>query len=62
MNEGATKGVLVTTSDFGPDAYGFAKDKPLALLNGGNLLHMLQKHGHKVRIDIQEARRAAGRS
>lgn len=62
LNEGATKGVLVTTSDFGPDAYGFAKDKPLALLNGGNLLHMLEKHGHKVRIDIQEARRAAGRS
>jgi restriction system protein len=28
MNEGATKGILVTTSSFGPDAYEFAKDKP----------------------------------
>lgn len=56
MNEGATKGILVTTSDYGPDAYSFIKDKPLVLLNGANLLHLLDKHGHKARIDIQEAR------
>lgn len=59
MNEGANKGILVTTSDYGPDAYAFAKGKPLILLNGANLLHMLEKHGHKVRIDLQEARRLA---
>ena len=57
MNEGATKGILVTTSDYGPDAYNFAKGKPLTLLNGGNLLHLLEKHGHKARIDIREARK-----
>jgi len=57
MNEGATKGVLVTTSDYGPDAYGFAKGKPLTLLNGANLLHLLEKHGHKARIDIREAKK-----
>lgn len=57
MNEGATKGILVTTSDYGPDAYTFAKDKPLVLLNGGNLLHLLEKHGHKAKIDIAEARK-----
>ncbi|MGH2568059.1 MAG: restriction endonuclease, partial [Bacteroidota bacterium] len=28
MNEGATKGILVTTADYGPDAYEFAKGKP----------------------------------
>jgi restriction system protein len=56
MNEGANKGVLVTTSDYGPDAYAFAKDKPLVLLNGANLLHLLEKHGHKARIDIKEAK------
>jgi len=56
MNEGATKGILVTTSDYGPDAYNFIKDKPLALLNGANLLHLLEKHGHKARINIQEAK------
>lgn len=51
MNEGATKGILVTTSDYGPDAYRFAKDKPLTLMNGSNLLHLLEKHGHRAHID-----------
>src|SRR5690606_34746199 len=31
VNEGAIKGILVTTSDFGPDAYEFARGKPLTL-------------------------------
>ncbi|MBD3347165.1 MAG: restriction endonuclease [Chitinivibrionales bacterium] len=57
VNEGATKGILVTTSDYGPDAYRFAKGKPISLLNGGNLLHLLERHGHKAKIDIFEAKR-----
>jgi restriction system protein len=56
MNEGASKGILVTTSDFGPDAYAFVRDKPLTLLNGANLLHLLERHGHKARIDLKEAK------
>lgn len=56
VNEGATKGILVTTSNYGPDAYSFAKDKPLSLLNGGNLLHLLEKHGRRARIDLREAK------
>ncbi len=56
INEGATKGILVTTSDYGADSYEFAKDKPITLLNGSNLLHMLEKHGTKARIDIGEAK------
>ena len=56
MNEGATKGILVTTADYGPDAYDFVKNKPLTLLNGGNVLHMLEKHGHKAKIDLKEAK------
>jgi restriction system protein len=59
MNEGATKGILVTTADYGPDAYEFAKGKPLTLLNGGNLLSLLEKHGIRARIDLLEARRQA---
>jgi restriction system protein len=59
-NEGATKGILVTTSDYGPDAYAFAKDKPLTLLNGANLLHLLGKHGTRAKIDIPEARKKLG--
>jgi restriction system protein len=57
MNEGATKGILVSTADYGPDAYEFVKNKPLTLLNGNNLLYLLEKHGHKARIDMAEAKR-----
>jgi restriction system protein len=56
MNEGATKGILVTTADYGPDAYDFVKGKPLTLMNGANLLYLLEKHGHKARINIKEAK------
>lgn len=59
LNEGATKGILVTTSDYGPDAYEFVKGKPLTLLSGANLLHLLEKHGHKAKIDLKEAKRLA---
>jgi len=56
INEGAIKGILVTTADYGPDAYEFARGKPLTLLNGSNLLHLLAKHGHKAKIDLKEAK------
>lgn len=62
LNEGATKGILVTTADYGPDAYDFAKGKPLTLLNGGNLLHILQKHGYHAKIDIKEAKKILSES
>jgi restriction system protein len=57
MNEGANKGILVSTSNYGNDAYEFAKDKPITLMNGANLLYLLEKHGHKARIDIKEAKK-----
>ena len=57
LNEGATKGILVTTADYGPDAYQFAKGKPITLLNGSNLLHLLQKHGYHAKIDLKEAKK-----
>jgi restriction system protein len=47
----------VSTADYGPDAYEFAKGKPITLLNGNNLLHLLQKHGHKAKIDLKEAKK-----
>ncbi len=56
MNEGANKGILVTTSQFGPDAYEFVKDKPLSLIDGSRLLFLLQQHGHNVKIDLGEAK------
>ncbi|WOJ90355.1 restriction endonuclease [Methylocapsa polymorpha] len=57
VNEGATKGILVTTSNFGPDAYNFAKDKPLTLMDGNNLLFLLSKHGHQAHIDLVAAKK-----
>lgn len=56
LNEGANKGILVTTADYGSDAYEFAKGKPITLLNGSELLYLLQKHGRRARIDLPEAR------
>jgi restriction system protein len=43
-NEGASKGILVTTSGFGKAGYEFAKDKPLELISGSNLLYLLKVH------------------
>lgn len=60
LNEGATKGILVTTAEYGPDAYKFAQGKPLTLLDGGNLLHLLAKHGHRAKIDLGEAKEILG--
>lgn len=53
MNEGANRGILVTTSNFGRDAYDFSQGKPITLLNGTNLLHLLVKHGYHCRIDLR---------
>ena len=55
INEGAGKGVLVTTSHYGPDAYDFAKDKPIELIDGGGLLYLLQQQGIEARIVFTES-------
>jgi restriction system protein len=54
MNEGANKGILVTTSGYGPDAFEFAKDKPIELIDGGQLLYLLEQSGVKARIVFPE--------
>jgi hypothetical protein len=59
MNEGANKGILVTTSNFGPDAYEFANGKPISLLDGANLLHLLNEHAVKAHINLAEAQQLA---
>lgn len=58
-NEGASRGILVTTSSFGPDSYQFIQGKPLTLINGSQLLAYLKEAGKDVRIDLEEARRMA---
>ena len=55
QNEGASKGILVTTSGYGKAAFDFARNKPLELLDGGNLLHLLSEHaGVDARIIMPE--------
>jgi restriction system protein len=54
INEGANKGLLVTTSGYGPDAFEFAKDKPIELMDGGQLLYLLEQVGVKARIIFPE--------
>ena len=53
----AMNGIALAASNYGPDAYEFAKGKPLTLLTGSNLLHLLEKHGHKATIDLKAARK-----
>ena len=50
LNEGASKGILVTTSSYGPDAYVFSKDKPIELIDGGGLLYLLKQVGINAKI------------
>jgi restriction system protein len=50
MNEGANKGILVATSGYGPDAFEFAKDKPIELIDGGALLYLLAQVGVRATI------------
>ena len=53
IHEGATKGILVTTSSYGKDSYEFAKDKPIKLINGQELLGLLNKYGYtNLKIEL----------
>ena len=52
MNEGAARGILVTTSRYGRDAFDFASNKPITLTDGQNLLSLLAKHGYQFKIEL----------
>ncbi|MEV4433941.1 restriction endonuclease [Streptomyces sp. NPDC049585] len=47
---GANKGVLVTTSKFGPGSHAFAGGKPLTLISGEELVALLAQHGLRGRL------------
>ena len=52
QNEGASKGILVTTSGYGKAAFDFAQGKPLELLSGSNLLYLLAEYaGIEAKIE-----------
>ena len=55
QNEGASKGILVTTSGYGSASFKFAENKPLELLSGTHLLYLLAHHaGIEARIEAPE--------
>jgi restriction system protein len=52
QNEGASKGILVTTSGYGKASFEFAENKPIELLSGSNLLYLLATHvGVEAKIE-----------
>ncbi|MDQ0583122.1 restriction system protein [Streptomyces rishiriensis] len=50
QDAGANKGVLVTTSGFGPGSHTFANGKPLELVSGAELVDLLHRHGRRGRL------------
>jgi restriction system protein len=55
LNEGASKGILVTTSGYGKASFEFANGKPIELISGANLLYLLRKHaGVEAKIQPPE--------
>lgn len=57
---GANKGVLVTTSGFGPGSYTFANGKPLTLVSGAELVDLLGRCGLRGRLAASAGEGAAG--
>jgi restriction system protein len=55
--EGATKGILITTSGFGPSSYDFANGKPLQLYDATRLLWLCQEQGIDARIVMPPKRK-----
>jgi restriction system protein len=43
-HERASKGILVTTSDFTEAGHAFARGKPIELINGNGLLALIKEH------------------
>ena len=55
QNEGASKGILVTTSGYGKASFDFAAGKPLELLSGTELLYLLEENADiKAKIEPPE--------
>ncbi|MET9437856.1 restriction endonuclease [Streptomyces sp. NPDC006551] len=59
---GANKGVLVTTSGFGPGSHTFANGKPLELVAGSELVDLLHRHGLRGRLGSGERQVPAQRT
>ncbi|MFG2000983.1 restriction endonuclease [Spirillospora sp. NPDC048911] len=61
QHEGATKGIMITTSGYGPDSFKFANGKPLNLIDGHGLLAICHQHDIPARILGAKKKRASRR-
>jgi restriction system protein len=50
IHEGATLGIMVTTSGYGPGSEDFANGKPLHLIDGQGLISICEEHDIPARI------------
>jgi restriction system protein len=50
QHEGATHGIMITTSGYGPGSVEFANDKPLNLIDGHGLISIGQEYDIPARI------------
>jgi restriction system protein len=50
QHEGATSGIIITTSGYGPTSYEFANGKPLQLIDGTGLLALCKEYDIPARI------------
>ncbi|GAB2628583.1 restriction endonuclease [Streptomyces capparidis] len=50
QDAGANKGILITTSGFGPGSHAFASGKPLTLVSGADLVDLLHRYGLRGRL------------
>ncbi|MFG3522443.1 restriction endonuclease [Nocardia nova] len=57
QHEGATKGIMITTSGYGPESENFANGKPLNLIDGTGLLSLCQQYDVPARIVNSSRRR-----
>jgi restriction system protein len=56
-HERATRGILITTSYFGPDSKSFADENNIKLIEGSELVYMLDECGYKVRCEIKKRKK-----
>jgi len=50
QHEGATLGIMIITSGYGPASVEFASGKPLHLIDGPGLIAICQEHGIPARV------------
>ncbi|WP_406279465.1 restriction endonuclease [Embleya sp. NBC_00896] len=62
QHHGANKGLLVTTSGFGPGSHEFIRNKPLGLVTGPELVGLLAQHGLRGRLGPGAGAAGAGPS